>query len=148
MSLPNEIDFALVKIGDGATPEVFTLICGLTDVTHNEAAAHTDRHVRDCTKPGETPFRRTKVTGKSLDITGSGMSNADMIPTLEAALGKVGNYLIEFYKDDGTDGGDIMGTTAGAFRLAANNLNIPRDNPATAQITLASDGPWTYTIAA
>lgn len=148
MSLPVEFDFALIKIGDGETVEAFTLICGLTDVTHNEQAQTQDRYVRDCTKPGEKPFRKTKVSGQSLDVTGSGMSNSVQFPTLRAALGKVGNFKIEFYRDDDSDAGVLLGTTTGAFRLTANNLNVPREGAATMQINLASDGEWTYTDAA
>ena len=147
MSLPTEVDFALIKIGDGASPEVFTLICGLTDATINEAAQSQDRYVRDCTTPGAVPFRKTKVNGKALDVTGSGLSNVDQYQTLRAALGVVKNYNVEFYADDGTDAGSLLGTVAGAFRMTANNLNAPREGAAQAQINLASDGEWTYTPA-
>lgn len=147
MSLPNEVDFVLIKIGDGGGPETFTLICGLTDATINEQAQSSDRYVRDCTKPGEVPFRKTKVGGKSLDVTGSGMSNADQYPTLRDALGKVGNYQLELRSDDGTDAGNLLGTVSGAFRLTANNLNVPREGAASAQINLASHGEWDYTAA-
>lgn len=147
MSLPTEVDFALIKHGDGAAPEVFTLICGLTDATLNEQAQTSDRGVRDCTKPGEVPFRRTKVTMKSLDVTGSGLSNVDQYPLLRDSLGKVENYKIELYADDGTDAGNLLGTVSGAFRLTANNLSVPREGAASAQINLASDGEWDYDAA-
>jgi hypothetical protein len=148
MSLPTEIDFALIKLGDGAETEVFEVICGLTDVTHSETVNSSDRFVRDCAKPGEVPFRKTRTNGKQLDVGGSGLTNADMIPTLQAALGRVNNYKIEFYRDDGTDAGELLGTTSGAFLLTANNLNIPREGDASGEISLASDGAWAYVAAA
>lgn len=148
MSLPTEVDFALVKMGDGAGPEVFTTICGLTDVTIGKTVSTTDRFVRDCAKPGETPSRKTRANGKQLDITGSGLSNADTIASLEAALGKVKNYKVECYADDGTDAGELLGTYTAAFRMTANNLTVPRDGDATGEITLASHGVWTYEAAA
>jgi hypothetical protein len=148
MSLPTEIDFALIKIGDGASPEVFSVICGLTDVTHSETVGTSDRFVRDCAKPGEVPSRKTRATGKQLDVSGSGLTNVDMIPDLQDALGKVLTYRVEFYADDGTDAGDLLGTTTGAFRMTANNLNIPREGDATGEISLASHGDWTYAAAA
>lgn len=147
MSLPTEVDFALIKIGDGGAPEAFALICGLTDATINEQAQSSDRYPRDCTKPGEVPFRRTKVNGKALDVTGSGLSNVDQYPTLSDALGTVKNYKVELYADDGTDAGSLLGTISSAFRMTANNLNAPRNSDATAQINLASDGEWTYVAA-
>jgi hypothetical protein len=145
MSLPTEVDFALIKLGDGASPEVFTQICGITDVTVNEAARSDDRYVRDCAKPGEVPVRKVKVTGKSLDISGTGLSNADTVTELMGAIGKHKNYKIETYQDDGTDAGSLLGTYAGTFVMTANNLNAPREGAASGQINLANDGAYTYT---
>lgn len=147
MSLPTEFDFMIVKIGDGEATETFTAICGIENVQINEVANTSDRYVRDCAKPGAVPNRKTKTTGKQVDITGNGFSNADEIAGLRAALGIVGNYQIEGYQEDGTDTGALLGTYAGAFNLTANNLNVPRDGDATMEITLASDGAVTYTAA-
>lgn len=148
MSLPNEIDWALIKMGDGANTENFTVICGLADVTINESANTSDRFVRDCAEPGAVPFRFTRVSGRQLDVSGSGLSNADEVTRLSGATGKVKNYKIELYKDDGTDGGDLLGTYTGAFRMTANNLNLTRDGDSAGDISLASQGEWTYAAAA
>lgn len=148
MSLPNEVDFALVKMGDGAGPEVFTLICGLTDVTINKGAQTNDRYVRDCAKPGEVAFRKVRTSGRSMDISATGLSNVDTIEDLDAALGQSKNYKIELYNEDGTDAGELLGTYSGAFVMTAANMGVPRDNAASGDISLASDGAWTYTPAA
>ncbi|UPT53050.1 major tail protein [Synechococcus phage Yong-M3-232] len=148
MSLPTEFDFALIKMGDGATPtEVFTTICGLQDATLNETVNTNDRFVRDCTKPGEVPQRRVQATGKQTDITGTGLTNADNIADVRAALGVSKNYQIEVYQRDGTDEGSLLGTFAGAFVMTSSNLNVTLDTPGSAEITLASDGALTYTAA-
>lgn len=147
MSLPTEADFALVKLGDGEDPEVFTLICGLTDVTINRSAQTNDRYVRDCTKPGEVPFRRVKTNGKSLDVSATGLSNVDNINTLEDVLGRSRNYKVELYRDDSTDAGELLGTLSSAFVLTTANMGIPRDNAASADVNLASDGEWAYVAA-
>lgn len=150
MSEPTEADFALVKMGDGASPEVFTQLCGLTDVQINKRANTSDRFVRDCTKPGEVPFRKTKVSGKMMDITGSGLSNVDEIVRREAAFGRLRNYRVELYAesdDESDDQGVLLGTYAGTYRMTSDDLNGPRDNPASSQVTLASHGAWTYTPA-
>jgi hypothetical protein len=144
MSLPTEADFALVKMGDGAGPEVFTLICGLTDVTINKSAATSDRYVRDCAKPGEVPFRKVKTNGRSLDVSASGLSNVDNIDTLDDALGVSKNFKIELYRDDGTDAGELLGTLSSAFVMTAANMGIPRENAASADVNLASDGAWSW----
>ena len=148
MSLPTEADFAIIKIGDGATPtEVFAIACGIQDVTINQAVGTQDRYVRDCAKPGEIPNRKVKATGKSLDVTGSGLIDKAQIAIYNSALGVAKNYKIEVYADDGTDAGTLEATIAGSFMMTASNMSIPREGTASAEVTLASNGAWTWTAA-
>lgn len=147
MSEPTEIDFAIVKMGDGGGTEVFTTICGITNVVINRSAAASDRYVRDCAKPGAIPTRKQRVTGKSMEVTGSGLTNAVEIPRMEAALGVLKNYHVELYADDGTDAGDLLGTYLFASHLTTANMNLTREGDAQADITLPSHGAWTYTPA-
>lgn len=149
MSLPTEFDFALIKIGNGASPsEVFTVSCGKTDVTANFTANSSDRNVRDCTKPGEVPFRKTKVNGKQLDVTATGLTDATAFGTEIALVGTRENIKIEYYTDDGTDAGDLIGTVACNMLITALNIGAPRDGDASAELSLASHGGWTWTAAA
>lgn len=149
MSVPTEFDFALIKIGDGATPtEVFTISCGKTDVTANFVANSSDRFVRDCAKPGEVPFRKTKVTGKQLDVTATGLTDATAFGTEVDLVGTRANIKVEYYSDDGTDAGDLIGTVACNMLISALNIGAPRDGDSSAEITLASHGAWTWTAAA
>ena len=146
MSLPTEADFAIIKIGDGATPtEVFAIACGIQDVTINQAVGTQDRYVRDCAKPGEIPNRKVKATGKSLDVTGSGLIDKAQIAIYNSALGVAKNYKIEVYADYGT--GTLLGTFDGSFMMTASNQSIPREGTASAEISLASNGAWTWTAA-
>lgn len=147
MSLPNEFDFAVLKIGDGADPEVFTISCGKQDLTFNTVANSTDRFVRDCTKPGEIPFRRPKVTGKQMDVTASGLTDVATYGTEFDMVGTFNNIRVEVYNDDGTDAGELLGTVAGRFLVGSLNVGAPREGDASVEITLASDGAYTWTAA-
>ena len=148
MSLPTEADFAIIKIGDGATPtEAFAIACGIQDVSINQAVGTQDRFSRDCAKPGEIPNRKVKATGKSLDVTGSGLIDKAQIAIYNSALGVAKNYKIEVYADDGTDTGTLLGTIAGSFMMTASNMSIPREGTASAEVTLANNGAWTWTAA-
>ena len=148
MSVPTEFDWILVKVGDGATPtEAFTLICGVQDVSVNATVATSDRAARDCSKPGEIPYRKTRATSKQLDVSGSGLTNAGGVSLLEEVLGVVRNYRIEGYAEDGTDAGTLLGTYSGPFRMTASNMSSTRDGDSAAEITLASHGAWTWTPA-
>jgi hypothetical protein len=148
MSFPVEADFALIKVGDGATPtEAFVIACGIQDVNVNSVANTQDRFTRDCAKPGSIPTRKVKMTGKQLDITGSGLIDKTQITTFQAALGVAKNYKIELYQDNGTDTGTLMGTFAASFMMTAHNMSVPREGTSSAEITLANNGDWTWTAA-
>lgn len=140
MSVPNEPDFALIKIGDGATPEVFTVLCGIENVSINQVANTNDRFRRDCANPGLPAVRRSKTTSKQMDITGTGGIDKANLTTFQEALGVVKNYKVELYQADGTGPGVLMGTYPGAFNLTANNMSIDANGDSSAEISLASDG--------
>ena len=148
MSYPTEIDFAIVRIGDGTTPEVFTVVCGLENATVNETANTSDRFRSDCENPGRVPTRSVRVTGVQWDVTGSGVSNSDQIPLRKAALGKHRNYQIDAIEEDGTDAGKLLGTFAGRGVMTANNLNLQRTGDSTGDITIAGENDLTWTPAA
>lgn len=147
MSVPNEADFALIKIGDGELPEVFTAICSIENVTINDTANTSDRSRRDCAKPGKPAVRRVKVSSTQVDVTGSGGIDKAQIATLRSALGLSKNYKVELYQYDGTDTGDLYGTYAGPFVLTSNNLSLDANGDGNGEINLASDGTITWTPA-
>ena len=148
MSVPTEADFALIKIGDGGGTETFTVACGIENVSIQRTVNTEDRYVRDCTKPGLVPNRKTKVTGKSLTITGDGLIDKAHVQIFDDALGVVGNYKVELYQDDGTDTGTLLGTFAAAFLMDAANMTIPRNGTSSAEVTLKNHGAWTWTAEA
>jgi hypothetical protein len=147
MSLPNEFDFGLLKVGDGESPEVFTAVCGIIDVAVNETADTTARRVRDCATPNKPGVTKIKVNGTSWAITASGLTNAAEETGLRALLGKLNNYKVEAYDDDGTDAGDLLGTWSGAAVLTAKNINVNRDSDSALELTLEGDGALTWTAA-
>lgn len=146
MSYPNEADFIIVKVGDGATPEVFTTICGIENATINQTVNTSDRFRRDCAKPGQVPTRKVKVTGKQWDATGSGVVNVDEFDTFNSALGIRKNYQFDFGKRDGTDAGEIIGTYQGPAVMTAANINMG-DSEGTNEITLAGEDEIVWTAA-
>lgn len=62
----------LIKIGDGASPETFTNLCGLQTRSFNMSANDVDTTIPDCDNPEDTP-QKTGVPGiKNRTFTGSG----------------------------------------------------------------------------
>lgn len=146
MSFPNEVDFVVVEVGDGATPtEAFTVLCGIDNANINRTVNTSDRFRRDCAKPGSVPARKVQVQGNQVDVTGSGVFNVDQVDLFEESLGVSKNYRLRVGKRDGTDAGVIVGTFAGPFVMTAHNVSIGDEG--SAEITLASDGAFTWTPA-
>lgn len=135
MSVPIEYDFAQVKLGDGADPEAFAVICDLTSVNINEGAETTTRYRRDCATPGTPAKRRSRVTGTFWDVTGSGLSNAPQTEALRAVLGVRKNYEIDVFQDNGTSGGELLGTYSGEAIMTARNLSIDREGDSSMELT-------------
>lgn len=62
----------LIQIGDGASPEVFSNLCGIQTRSFNMSANDVDTTIPDCDDPGATP-QKTGVPGiKNRTFTGSG----------------------------------------------------------------------------
>jgi hypothetical protein len=145
MSVPTEFDFAILKLGDGGGTEVFAISCGKSDINLSFAANTSDRFVRDCAKPGEIPFRKNKVTGKQMDVTATGLTDKAQFGVEVALLGKKRNIKVEYYTDDGSDAGVLLGTVACNMAVTSLSVSAPRDGDSSAEIGLASNGAWTWT---
>ena len=147
MSLPVEADFALISIESATTPGEFTKLCGFFGAQINRTAGTNDRFRRDCDKPALPGYRRSKTTGRQLDVTSSGAINIPDIALYNEALGVVRSYKVELFQDNETDVGDLIHTITGDFNLTSANTNVDREGEGGGEITLASDGPWIETAA-
>ena len=151
MSEPNSADFALLKIktADGP-PAVLTQLCGIMNVTINRSVNVGERYRRDCAKPNRPGVRKIRNNGESWNINGSGEDNVDLETQYSSAFGVKKEYVVELYKDDGTDGGDLMGSYAGTAMMTSRNQSfaIDGDEAGTADITLEGEGTLTWTAAA
>lgn len=149
MSEPRLYDFALIKFSDGASPAAFTTLCGIVGVQVNETAETQDRRVRDCAKPNKPGGRRIKTTGLNWTISGNGRTNADQRLIIKTQLlGKHADYQIEYYADNGTDAGELIGTDAGRAVMTASNINTDPDaGTSDFEITLEGEGDLVYTEA-
>ena len=147
MSKPTEFDFAQVKYGDGEDPEAFTVICDLTGVTVTEAVQTSARFRRDCTMPGKPASRRSRVTGKTWDISGTGLVDATQNVAVRALVGVRRNYEIDVFKDDGTNAGELLGTYSGEAIMISREINTDREGESSMSISLEGQDDLTYTAA-
>ena len=147
MAFPNRVHRrrAVIKIGDGGSPEVFTLICGIQTTGITAQTNTNDDFVSDCADPEAIPVRFVIPTGEQWDLTGDGVVNLDNLASLVDAKGVTKNYRFELELATGQTG------TAAVFEGPAmlTNLQIggSEDNFASINVTFVSDGAWTYSQA-
>jgi hypothetical protein len=147
MSAPTVFDFAVIQVGQGTGPEVFTTICGITTTGFNRTVSTSDAYVRDCTSPALVPERRLKVNGHSRTLTGSGLANVDQFALLNSIEGVRADYkfIVMDTSDPTVTAGTIKGTWAGRGVATSIQMGTSDNNDATISITIESDGAWTYT---
>lgn len=148
MTAPTEVAFAKILYSDMAGVPVFAALCGITNVGVNETVETQSRRVRDCAFPNRPGVQKLKVLGTSWTVNGSGLTNADQRAIIKSALfGKKVNYKFEYYADDGTDAGDLLGTDAGLAILNANNMALDQDSDSSLELVFEGEGALTYTPA-
>lgn len=148
MSEPSTFEFARIAVGDGASPEAFAELCGIQTTGFNRTATTNDRSVPDCAKPFAPAERRLRVTQNSRTLTGSGLYNTAQQTLIDGLVGKRKTYRFILWEDDDTDEGVEVGTWQGPGIATAVNLGSPVDGFGTLELTIESDGAWTYTVAA
>lgn len=62
----------LVKIGDGASPEVFANVCGIQTRSFNLSATEVDTTIPDCENPGNAVVRTAEPGIVNRTFSGSG----------------------------------------------------------------------------
>lgn len=128
----------VLKIGDGATSEVFTTVAGLraNSLTINNEMV-------DVTTKDDLGWRKLLegVSFKSMSLSGSGLiqDSANRVAVTGKALsGSIDNY--EIYFEDGDK-------FAGAFQCTSAEITGNHDGAEEYSISLESSGTVTYTAA-
>lgn len=137
-----------ILIGDGAGPEVFTPVCGLTTRQFTQQGNTNDVFVPDCADPEDVPTRRLVPTGKQWDLSGDGLLNLAQKTQVDAAFMVTKNYRFRIARPAGS----IVGT--GYYEGSAMLTNIQLGGStgngefASVSLAIASDGEWNWVDAA
>lgn len=134
--------YVAILMGNGASPEVFTPICGLTAKGFTAQTNTNDDFVRDCTDPEDIPSRYVTATGRQWDLSGSGLVDRNGLEALLGAQGVIKNY--RYVIGEPTNNQVYGGYFGGAAMLTNLQFGGPDDNKATVDITLVSDGEWNW----
>lgn len=134
----------LVKIGDGAGPEVFAHPCLINTSRSIQGSVTTvDSVVPFCDDPEAPAWIEREKDSISYTITGEGLMHAsdiaDYIAWLKSPLTKNVQAVIA----DGDAAGHVL---SGAFHLTEFQVSGTRKEKATVSITLVSDGEVTDAV--
>ncbi len=132
----------LVKIGDAATPEVFSNLCGLNSKSLTINNSSIDVTTPDCTTPEGALFTATLAGLKNVSVSGDGFFEDS---TAEARMNTVAmaadnSVNMEIVVPD-------FGTYAGGFRISSLEFGGETEGGVTYSISLESNGTVTFTAA-
>lgn len=146
MARPTTIPFKdfILKIGDGAAPEVFGKPCGLTSQGLNFTKETNEQQVPDCDDPDLAAATERAVTATSATFTGEGILAAEFLPEWWA-----------FYNYNGSRNCTIQlvapttmgGQWAGKFILTGFNVTASLGEKVGVAVEMLSDGVITFTPA-
>ncbi len=87
MAAPQTLRFGAgaLYIGDGATPEVFTKVCGFTEMELTIDKETNDTTVPDCDDPDAAAWTERDVVSLSWSFSASGVVAVEAVPLLEDA---------------------------------------------------------------
>lgn len=132
----------LIKIGDGATTEAFTTLCGLRSKTMTINNSEIDVTTVDCDAPGGPLWTEVMDGAKRVSVSGNGYFKDDVneatLNTLALSADPVANFQV-IVPD--------FGTFAGAFHVSTLEYGGEQEDGVTYSLTLASSGAVTFTAA-
>ena len=130
----------LLKIGDAASPEVFTTLCGIRTNSFVVNNGEIDTTAPDCTTPGNPLWKTTLDGVKSVSVSGDGIfqdAASDLtLSTLAIAATSQQNF--EIVVPD-------FGTYAGNFTLTSYETGASYDGEVTFSLSLENNGAVTFT---
>lgn len=127
----------LIKIGDGASPEVFTHPCLINAergiVFSSDANSEV---VPDCDNPDDPGWKLVTKDGMQATITGAGKLDTASVATFDAWFRVDTTKTIRIQIGSDTP----VGTWEGEFKLTEWSITGERGTRASANVTLVSDG--------
>lgn len=122
----------LIKIGNGASPEVFTAPCGLNSRGFNRTAAMNETNVPDCQDPDQPSWLERDVVSLSGELSGSGVVDDADFDTWDTWFqsGTTKNVQINLN----------LRTWQGPAKLQNLNITGERGSRVTFEATIVTDG--------
>jgi len=132
----------LLKVGDGASPEVFATYCSVNAARGiSFTSATRDFAIPDCTNPDQIAWLAREKESLSVGVTGAGMLNTPDVEDFFTWWKSEDPKNCEIVVDvPSVDGGVVF---SGAFHLTDFEITGDRGAKQEISLTLASDGEVT-----
>lgn len=131
----------LFKLGDGASPEVFTSFCSITAKTLQHQGTENTFDIPNCEDPDEIAWLISEIQNKRILINGSGTLNTpdydEFYEWWDSGEARNAQAVIDV---PSADGGRIL---EGAWKLPSFELTGNRGEKMNVSISVGSDGPIT-----
>ncbi|MBB3972781.1 phage tail tube protein [Hansschlegelia beijingensis] len=134
-----------IKVGDGASPEVFTKICGLQTKSFNQSANMSEHVPTNCANPDAVKAVRRIKQSKGAELTGSGYFLSENRATLQVLFDSPDASNVRIAVEVPlADGG---GWYEGLFHLSTFSVTGGDETMLEAEMTWQSDGDYAWTDA-
>lgn len=129
-----------IMMGDGAIPEVFAPMCGITTKGFQQTRATSDTVDWDCADPDAIPITVRDVGATDWNISGSGLLHRPLLPQVQAAFDDADPTNFRFAFDDDVIDGYYQGPGI------ITDFNITGSNGEYVQVslTISAAGPKTF----
>lgn len=134
--------YIVLAIGDGASPEVFTAVCGLQTRSFTEQVNSADSFIRDCTDPEAVPNRRLNLTGRQWNISASGLLARESQLLIQSSMAVRKNY--RFIQNEPANDLIFGGFHQGPAILTSLERGASEGEFVNVSLTIQSDGLWQF----
>lgn len=134
-----------ISRGNGADPEVFAPMCGLTTKGFSQTRATSDTVDWDCSDPDAAPITVRDAGATDWTITGSGLLHRPLLAQVQADFDSTEPADYRFTFDDaGTAGTPIDGYYAGPGFITDLNIGATNGEYVNVDLTISAAGPKTF----
>lgn len=133
-----------IAMGDGATPEVFTPMCGINTKNYQQTRATTDTTDWDCTDPDATPAVVRDVGPADWTLSGSGLLHRPLLEKVRAAFRSADPTNFRWVYDEKTGDEVIDGYEEGPGIITAFNQGATNGEYVQIDLTITAAGPSAF----
>lgn len=133
-----------IAMGDGALPEVFSPMCGITTKGFQQSRATSDTTDWDCADPDASPITVRDVGASDWTISGNGLLHRPLLAKLQDAFDDTTATNYRFVFDEPVAGAVINGYYEGPGIITDLNITGTNGEYVNISLTVSAAGPKVF----